>query len=565
MYYLTRNGYYGTWKGDSFVEIGIAVYLIAIQINIENCDITFTLETTYMNETIYVSIPRADVYNKYKLISYSAKGIDVLDSTANCLANAIREQEEAFDINKVEYVHTDLGWLQDKNPLIFRRSSMPYKKVYSTYKGALSITPNGEYGVWKKMVEDYVVPSAPLTFALAVAMAAVINGLSDKLCDGETLFTHFVGGSSTGKTTAAMLAISAAGEPNLSGNSLMKSWSSTKNAVIASLTGNYGYPIVFDELSLLHGDDHSQLIYNITAGRDKTRMTKELSLVYQKGYRTAIISTGEKSILQNCNGNGGISVRVIEIANITFTESAEAAEHIKEVCRNNYGWAIEKFTERLCKFLSEENALNNLFSKFTYYREKFLKVCVSQHEFTDRLSKKYALILLSCNLIKEFLHIPLKVNNLLDFIVEIDKVNNLLHPRDIAEEFMEKLSQYIVNNENKFLSNDNYNIQNCIGRIKKDETNSITEVIVLQDKFDSIVRDLHFEDVTIVVNKLKVEGYLSHDSDRNTRKVKILGSVSRCYVIKYSLWQQRNSNEIIEQPPEDEVCSNTGFHDYDDI
>ncbi len=411
------------------------------------------------------------------------------------------------------------------------------------------------------MVEDYVVPSAPLTFVLASALSAVLNGLSCKFCDGESLLIHLVGGSSTGKTTAAMLAISTAGEPTLSGNSLMRSWSSTRNALIATLSGNYGYPVVFDELSLLRGDDFSQLVYNITAGTDKTRMTKELTLAEQKGYRTTILSTGEKSILANCNGNGGISVRVIEVSNVVFTESAEAAEAIKDICRQNFGWAIDKLAKALTLFLEKEDAMDILFRKFEFFRNKFLEKCIAKNEFSERKSKKYALILLSCYLAKKYLKINFNVDILLDFIVNLDKDNCLTHSQNMADEFMEKLSEFIISNAQCFITDSGQSIPNCMGKIERDSNKKITKISIIKSKFESIVRDFKFEDASIVISKLKAAGYLSCDSDRNTRKLRILGQIVICYVIKFSLW--RSDYEYITEEYENGFGDQ--YHYYDNL
>ncbi|MDM5509887.1 DUF927 domain-containing protein, partial [Staphylococcus aureus] len=63
-----------------------------------------------------------------------------------------------------------------------------------------------------------------------------------------TIFS-FTGQSSTGKSTAAMLAASVAGNPTKGTENLFRSWNATRNALEGYLSGNYGVPIVLDELS----------------------------------------------------------------------------------------------------------------------------------------------------------------------------------------------------------------------------------------------------------------------------------------------------------------------------
>ena len=59
----------------------------------------------------------------------------------------------------------------------------------------------------------------------------------------------FTGQSSTGKSTAAALAVSVAGNPTKGNETLFRSWNATRNALEGYLSNNYGIPIVFDELS----------------------------------------------------------------------------------------------------------------------------------------------------------------------------------------------------------------------------------------------------------------------------------------------------------------------------
>ena len=59
----------------------------------------------------------------------------------------------------------------------------------------------------------------------------------------------FTGQSSTGKSTAAALAVSVAGNPTKGNQTLFRGWNATRNALESYLSNNFGIPIVFDELS----------------------------------------------------------------------------------------------------------------------------------------------------------------------------------------------------------------------------------------------------------------------------------------------------------------------------
>ncbi|MCE3338431.1 DUF927 domain-containing protein, partial [Staphylococcus aureus] len=67
---------------------------------------------------------------------------------------------------------------------------------------------------------------------------------------------------STGKSTAAALAVSVAGNPTKGNETLFRSWNATRNALEGYLSNNYGIPIVFDELSSTTLRDTTGLLYS---------------------------------------------------------------------------------------------------------------------------------------------------------------------------------------------------------------------------------------------------------------------------------------------------------------
>ncbi len=145
-----------------------------------------------------------------------------------------------------------------------------------------------------------------------------------------------------------MLAVSTAGNPSqISNKSLMRKWSGTENSIIATLEDVYGIPIVFDELSSFRGENLTSLAYTLTDGVGKARANVDGSLNEPRTWNTIILSNGEASFLTKSNNNTGIKARVFEFSNITWTNSAEQSEIIKEVCCNNYGHILPLFIKNL--------------------------------------------------------------------------------------------------------------------------------------------------------------------------------------------------------------------------
>lgn len=397
---------------------------------------------------------------------------------------------------------------------------------------------------------------------LSYAVYQAINGLSESFCDGETVIVHFSGGSSTGKTTAVMLAISVAGEPNLAKSSLLQSWCATENAILGSVVGNFGFPLAFDEASAINVKDFSRIIYNLCSGKEKARLNQEFNPVNQRGFRTTILSTGEKSLLANCNGNGGLNVRIIEIDNIQLTQSAEEAEEIKDICQYNNGMALDIFSDFLMRQLNNNaEFFEKMIKIHRAYRERFIKYC-KQNQFTSRLAKKYALFMLTAKIAKAALQIEIDLNALFDFIVTTDEANNDTYSRDLADEFMEKLLILISKDASKFTKTTHpLGGGKIYGRLEYSENKVLDKIIIPADTFRDIVRHIFkFEDAGVIVTALKAKGLLlPEDAKHDTRKM-VVNSASgavRCYVIL--------PPAVRSELHEVETSSGDEYHGFDDI
>ncbi len=565
-----ENGKFGYADEKKFTPLGTAAYLIDIESNIDTNEIILSLATNYLGQTKVVKVPRTDLCSKTKLLHFAGQGLDITDSTVSCFTATIKQQEALFDSKKIQFVHSSLGW-NDK-PILkadFKKYCCRINGLKSTYVGSFDIKPRGKKKIWFDMVNDYVLSSPALTFALVVGLSAVLNGLNSGFCGGETPLVHFVGGSSTGKTTAAMLAISAGGNPAITMNGLFRSWGATKNALISSLVDNFGMPIAFDEASMFPGKDFSSFIYTMTSGREKDRLTKELNLRETKGYRTVILSTGEKSILSNCNSNNGIKVRVLEINGITFTDNAASADHIKEICRHNYGWGISEFVKEICKSRRAKSEIPfdvYIEQIFSTYKIEFLNSCV-RNAFTERMVNKYALFMLTAELAKSYLCINIDMKALFEFIVQVDYQNNILHSRDIATEFLEKLVNHVFSRRHLYIYDRDSEIHSyTVGKIIREKASKkIAEVIITADNFRPLITEFGFEDSLVVLNELKKSNCLRHDKDRNdTKRTLVKGSnAMRCYDI---IIPERMLEDASEDVAENNRCNNTDtYDDYDNI
>ena len=141
------------------------------------------------------------------------------------------------------YNHKFLGWCRHNNLLIYRHQTATIGKKTSTYTGDFEIAPKGTYRAWINGVKKHILGHYPLEAALVIGLSSVTVGYFSQTGQPRNLMFHIAGNSSTGKSTASMLAISTTGSPEINQNqsrSLMKTWNTTENAIYGLLRGNHG-------------------------------------------------------------------------------------------------------------------------------------------------------------------------------------------------------------------------------------------------------------------------------------------------------------------------------------
>lgn len=523
--------YYPNSDGEKcFYPQGTAFYIAQIYDSWDTDEYTILLETEYKGEIEYALIPRNNL-TKIEILQYSKQGFDFFDHNYTTVLKLIQKQEDEFDEKDIVYQHEGLGWIVYNNHWIFRGSKIRQGNFCSTYNGDFNIKPQGAFEVWLEMIETHVIGNTALEFALVVGFTSVLVGRLGSLIDNESLFIHLCGASTTGKTTAAYLIASVAGSPNIQDDGLLRTWNSTTNAVMKTLVNNYGFPIVFDEFSMRKETDVSSLIYMLASGREKSRMKKDRSLQKTESFRTTIVSTGEVSILNKGNGNTGLEMRLLEVNNVNYTYDSKTAEEIKRICSANYGHSIDKFAE----FISAQE-FKSFRKGLEHYRQKFINASRVKDKYTERLSKKFAIILLTAHYVHKAFSLKIDMQKLLDFLVDVETTNSMHKPRSIAFKAYEDLLQFVETNKSQFVGAYVTSNNSCWGKINKSNLpdDVAYQIILPTTKFDWIFKkNLGYEDTNVIINELKENGYLDCDKDHNTRKRKLTsgGNSVRCYII----------------------------------
>ena len=522
--YESGKLFYNGDKTSNLLKVGVP------EINIDTNNVMLPITTKYLNRDIKILIPRDKAMSKREIIKLSLQGADVTEENAKYHIRSIEYQERK--IGRVNNTHSELGFAKYKEKEIFKL----YKAINedSSYVGALDLKPKGNLGNYLDDLREHVVPykNISLAFALGVS-SSIVAKLNMHYKDINTLLVHLFAESTKGKSTAAMLAISVWGNPNLSGGGLYNTWNSTENALSTSLAGNYGIAYALDELSMSKIEDTTSLIYNLVGGKDKARLTKDIELRAAATWTTSIISTGEVSLLSKAKNNTGLDIRVLELGGIVWTEDANHSDQVKALVNRNYGVFGADFVKRLIEFPADR--LKEIFEE---EREIFIQKVKEKNIQDDMLSRtscKYAIVTLTIRLINSRYKdrgIILDIEGIRELLVDIEISS--INRRGINRKAEDWLIQYIESNASKFKSGKETNTNVDYWGTRKELPNGELEVAILTNKFEEIMRKGKFEDTKVVLEQLKKEGKLEYEAGRLTRKRKVNAIQTPVYVIRLS-------------------------------
>lgn len=168
----------------------------------------------------------------------------------------------------------------------------------------------GTLSGWQRAVAALAVGNPRLAFALSAAFVGPVLAL----VDGEGGGLHFVGDSSTGKTTALRAAASVWGPPI----KRVLSWRATANGLEGVATAHSETFLCLDELGQLDGREAGAAAYMLSNGQGKARMKAAGGLRAVPSWRVSFLSTGETGLAALSATVGkttaaGQEVRILEL------------------------------------------------------------------------------------------------------------------------------------------------------------------------------------------------------------------------------------------------------------
>ncbi|MFF5819303.1 DUF927 domain-containing protein [Lysinibacillus capsici] len=536
-------------KGNPVNErVSRLIWLNKVILNTETNEVELELIFYYMKKYYKTTIPRRMFADK-SLQVLTAVGADIPTNKVGYIIRFLSMLEDEITEN-ISYSHSNIGWVTDeKGDIAFKHYQLITSNTdqVSQYNGFLDIKPSGTLEGWINLMKARVQGKTPLEFAMVLGFSASVNALLAMWSPMEVLMVHIAGESSTGKTTATRVAVSSYGKPDHNG--LIRNWNSTDNALLKLVADNFGVPITLDEASSKTHGDFTSVIYRLAEGQDKSRLSKESEMKEQATWNTTIISTAEHKLTEKSAKNNGITVRLPEFVNKTWTESADHAQALKVGVSEHYGHSGVFFVKFL---LAHAQQKEDILQKYTKWKKEFEENFIVKDEFSGRLAEKYAIILLTAELFNQcFKQYQLNVNleALFQFVLENDA--ETAGTRTLDAKAIDVIKQFVVRHHVRFeRDGQSHEGLEYYGTIKTKDT--YLEVGILKSTLETELKAQGFSSFDTVMKQLKSNGYLNAEQGKHTRKRKLNGEERATLVIlkldKELLSSLSNTTEATPKP-----------------
>jgi len=194
---------------------------------------------------------------------------------------------------------------------------------------------------------------------LVLGICAAFAGPVLARCGQESGGVHFIGDSSTGKTTILEAACSVWG-----GAGFKRSWRTTGNGLEGAAALFNDSLLALDEISECDPKQVGEVVYMLGNGRGKQRASRTGSARAVTRWRSSVLSTGERSIATTMTEGGhrvkaGQSVRLLDVPaqrthgawdNLHHLASGTTfSDAIKQAAGRDYGHAGRAFLEKLTR------------------------------------------------------------------------------------------------------------------------------------------------------------------------------------------------------------------------
>ncbi|RIN92511.1 cassette chromosome replicative helicase [Mammaliicoccus sciuri] len=532
-YFLNSNGFYEVIPPKSNNDVEKIIQLSS-PIIIENkfLDPSTGVEKLIITDGKNIErIEASDILTSFKLPGLIKYGFNINERYIKSLSYALQSMRQSLPLSKL---YTGVGVLQSDDEGMVISLDKPYfsKEIEQSQANEIicethyDLQPKGTFKGWWEMYLKQVKGNLLLELAVVFAASSLVTAFLKSKHEVEfagTIFS-FMGNSSTGKSTAAALAVSIAGNPTKGSNTLFRSWNGTRNALEGYLSNNYGLPIVLDELSAATFKDTTGLLYSLAEGQGRQRSNIDGNVKALKNWGTSVISTAEHSVLNNSARNDGLNVRTIEISE-AFTTSADNADAIKKATSVNYGHVMPLVAQYLLN--REQEVIQSFHTEHQWFKTQL----ENETSHTGiRMFKRYAAITTSARIFERVIATPIDLDAIRNYLLTYH--SDSVSERSLADKALETITQFVAQNRGKFSDDnrlstmvENYGLielkDNCI------------QVKILKDVFKRMLEENQYQDVNNVIDALRDKGHIQSDPNRKTTKRSIKDSHGKSKTIVF--------------------------------
>ncbi|WP_210142389.1 MULTISPECIES: DUF927 domain-containing protein [unclassified Staphylococcus] len=456
-------------------------------------------------------IETSDILTTQKLPRLVMFGFSINEKYIKSLGNALQLMRQSLPLSTL---YTGVGVLStDEGTVISLDEPYLSKDIEQSQADEIicetkyDLQPKGTFEGWWQMYLDEVKGNLLLELAVIFGVSSLVTAFLKTKHEVEyfgTIFS-FMGNSSTGKSTAAALAVSIAGNPSKGDQTLFRGWNGTRNAIEGYLSNNFGVPIALDELSAATFKDTNGLLYSLAEGQGRLRANREGNVKNPHHFGSSVISTAEHTIFKDASANDGLRARCIEISDV-FTTSADNADAIKKGTSKNYGHVMPLVAEYL---LNRESEV----IKWFYKEHDWFKAQLNNetNNVGIRMFKRYATITTSARILERVIATPIDLDAVREYLVSyhVDSVSE----RSLGSKAIDSVVQFVARNRSKFAENEKLSIMTenyGLIELKDDHI----QVKMLKDVFKHMLEENQYQDVKNVIDSLRAEGYIQMDSDR---------------------------------------------------
>ncbi|MCJ0968504.1 DUF927 domain-containing protein [Mammaliicoccus sciuri] len=460
-------------------------------------------------------IETSDILTTQKLPRLVMFGFSINEKYIKSLGNALQLMRQSLPISTL---YTGVGVLStDEGTVISLDEPYLSKDIEQSQADEIicetkyDLQPKGTFEGWWQMYLDEVKGNLLLELAVIFGVSSLVTAFLKTKHEVEyfgTIFS-FMGNSSTGKSTAAALAVSIAGNPSKGDQTLFRGWNGTRNAIEGYLSNNFGVPIALDELSAATFKDTNGLLYSLAEGQGRLRANREGNVKNPHHFGSSVISTAEHTIFKDASANDGLRARCIEISDV-FTTSADNADAIKKGTSKNYGHVMPLVAEYL---LNRESEVIKWFHK----EHDWFKAQLNNetNNVGIRMFKRYATITTSARILERVIATPINLEAVREYLVNYH--SDSVSERSLSDKAIELIVQFVAQYRNKF--SDDGRLSNMLegfGLIELKDDH--IQVKIIAKVFKDMLKNNQFQDTDNVVEALKEKGYMESDRGRKTTK-----------------------------------------------